>query len=384
LKVLVVCSPGAGHVGPLLPLVEALLAGGDRVVVCAGDDPGGAVSRSGAEFRAAGHGEMDWFGVLQARVRGFPGDGLAPERINHYFVPRVFGEIATADMIDDVLACGRDLEPDVVLFETYALAGPLAAELLGVPAVHHLISPMLPREVLELTNDAVSPLWRSFERDAPGYAGVYRGVTIEITPSSLETQQLASGERLAMRPTPPPPAKTAPSIPPLVYVTLGTAFANVEIFRAALNGLADEPVGVVLTVGPDQDPAALAPPPANARVERFIPQADLLPRCSAVVHHGGSGTMLGSFAHGLPQVVVPQGADNFINAGLITRAGAGFTLGPGEVSPESIRHAVRSVLDEPSYATAARRIAAEIVALPSPAEVADTLRRRFDGNPTGC
>ena len=380
---LVVCDPGAGHVNPLLPLVEALLAAGDRVVVCAGGDPGGGVSRSGAEFRTAGHGEMDWFGVLQARVRGFPGDGLAPERINHYFYPRLFGEIATADMIDDVLACGRELEPDVVLFETYALAGPLAADLLGVPAIHHLISPMLPHEVLELANDAVSPLWRTFGRDAPGYAGVYRGLTIEVTPPSLEAQQLPSGERLAMRPTSPPATEPATASPPLVYVTLGTAFANIVVFRAALDGLAGEPVEVVVTVGADQDPAALAPVSANARVERFIPQADLLPRCSVVVHHGGSGTMFGSLAHGLPQVVIPQGADNFINAALITRAGAGLTLGPGEVAPESIRHSVRSVLGDPSYATAARHLAAETAALPSPADVAETLRRRFGGTPTG-
>jgi UDP:flavonoid glycosyltransferase YjiC (YdhE family) len=373
----VVCEPGAGHVNPLLPLVDALLAGGDRVVVGAGDDPGGVVARSGAEFRRVGHGEMDWFAVLQARVRGVPGDGLAPERINHYFFPRLFGEIATADMIDDVLACGRELEPDVVLFETYALAGPLAADLLGAPAVHHLISPMLSPEVVELANDAVSPLWRSFGRDAPGDAGLYQGLTIEVTPPSLEVQPVPSGERLAMRPTPPPATQPIPSSPPLVYVTLGTAFSNVAVFRAALDGLSDEPVQVVVTVGPDQDPAALAPFAGRARVEQFIPQADLLPRCSAVVHHGGSGTMFGSLAHGLPQVVVPQGADNFINAELITRAGVGLTPPPGEVAPDAIRNAVRMVLNEPSYATAARRVAAEITASPSPADVAQILRRRF-------
>jgi hypothetical protein len=147
LKVLVVCVPGAGHVNPLLPLVAALLAGGDRIVVCAGDDPGGCVVRSGAEFQAVGHGEMDWFGVLQARVRGFPGDGLAPERINHYFFRRLFGEIATADMIDDVLACGRQLQPDIVLFETYALAGPR-------PAAYPMMSPpsvMVPRRVANIS-----------------------------------------------------------------------------------------------------------------------------------------------------------------------------------------------------------------------------------------
>ena len=111
---------------------------------------------------------MDWFADLQTRVlHGMPGDGLAPERINHYFVPRLFAEVAAPDMIDDVVAIGRDLGPDLVLFETYAFAGPLAAEVLGVPGVHHLISPMLPHEVLALADDAVSPIWRSFDRFDP-------------------------------------------------------------------------------------------------------------------------------------------------------------------------------------------------------------------------
>jgi hypothetical protein len=38
---------------------------------------------------------------------------------------------------------------------------------------------MLQHEVLELANDAVSPLWRSFDRHAPAYAGVYSGTTID-------------------------------------------------------------------------------------------------------------------------------------------------------------------------------------------------------------
>lgn len=382
MKVLVVCVPGPGHVNPLLPLVEAFRAGGDRVVVAAGDDPGGVVTRSGAEFRRAGHSEMDWFGVLDSRTRGSPGDGLAPERINHYFYPRLFGEVAATDMIDDVLACGRDLEPDVVVFETYALAGPLAADLLGVPGVHHHISPMLPHEVLQLADDAVSPLWRSFGRDTPGYAGAYRGVTIEVTPPSLERQQIPSGESLALRPVRLPLLPLTPSTPPVVYVTLGTFFgANADVFRAVLDGLAEEPVEMVVTVGADQDPARLGPTPKNAQVERFVPQADLLPACSAVVHHGGSGTLFGSLAHALPQVVVPQGADNFVNAHLLARSGAGRTLRPGEVAPESVRQALRLVLDDESYRDAARLIAGEIGVMPGPHDVAQTLRERFSGGP---
>jgi hypothetical protein len=380
MKILAVATPGAGHVNPMIPLIEAFLAQGDEVTVAAGEDPGGAVARTGAVFRQAGRGEMDWFADLQARVlHGLPGDGLAPERINHYFVPRLFAEVAAPDMIDEVVAIGGELGPDLVLFETYAFAGPLAAEVLGVPGFHHLISPMLPHEVMALADDAVSPIWRSFDCFTPGYAGVYRAITIHITPPSLEGQAIPDGETLAMRPAPLPATAPALSDPPCVYLTLGTLLGNVEVFRTAIAGLAGESVEVVVTVGADIDPAVLEPVPANTRVERYIPQAELLPRCSAIIHHGGSGTMYGSLAHGVPQVVLPQGADNFVNGELLARCGAGVMIGPDALTPEAVRDAVRLVRETPSYRETCRRLAAEIAALPEPGEVARTLRDRISG-----
>jgi MGT family glycosyltransferase len=162
-----------------------------------------------------------------------------------------------------------------------------------------------------------------------------------------------------------------------VYLTLGTMFGNAEVFRTVLAGLAGEGVEVVVTVGADNDPAMLDPVPANTRVERYIPQAQLLPRCSAIVHHGGSGTMYGSLAHGVPQVVLPQGADNFVNGWLLARCGAGETIGPEDLTPEAVREAVRLVLKQPSYGDTARRLAAELAALPEAAEVARILRDRI-------
>lgn len=379
MKVLAVCVPGPGHINPLLPLVAALLEQGDEVLVASGSAVEGNARRAGAQFAPCGHGEMDWFDLLRARTLGFPGDGLPPSRINHYFLPRLFGEIAAADMIDDVLETGRAFRPDVVLFETYALAGPLAAALLGVPAVHHLLGPLVDHDVLELVNDAVSPLWRSFDRDTPGWAGVFSGTTVEICPPSMERVGVPSGERIALRPADAPaPGAMVPQSPPLVYATLGTFFGgDLGFFRDVLSGLADEAVQVLVTVGEDRDPADVGPAPANARVERFVPHSELLPRCAAVVHHGGSGTTLQALAHGLPQVVVPQGADNFINAALVEQAGAGTAVLPGHVAPAVLRDTVRLILDDPGYASAARRVAREIAAMPSPAEVADTLRRRL-------
>lgn len=380
MKVLVVTTPGSGHVNPMVPLIEALLAQGDEVTVAAGDDPGGVVARSGADFRAAGRGEQDWFADLQARVlHGRPGDGVTPARINHYFVPRLFAEVAVPDMIDDVVAIGREIEPDAVLFETYAFAGPLAAEVLGVPGVHHLISPMLPHEVMALADDAVSPIWRSFGCTPPGYAGSYRGITIEITPPMLEEQAVPSGVALAMRPAPLPVTAPTRDDPPCVYLTLGTFFENTEVLRTALAGLGEEDLEVVVTVGMDRDPAMLGPVPANVRVERYVPQAELLPRCSVVVHHGGAGTMYGSLAHGIPQVVLPQGLDNFVNARLLARCGAAVTIGPEEFSPAAVRDGVRLVLEQPFFGDVGRRLAAELASLPQAGEVALTLRERITG-----
>ncbi len=178
-----------------------------------------------------------------------------------------------------------------------------------------------------------------------------------------------------MRPTPLPAATTQPCRPPLIYLTLGTfSNANLTVFRTVLDALAAEPVELIATVGLDNDPDALRPWPANARVERFIPQSELLPRCSAVVDHGGSGTVLGALAHGLPQLVLPQSADNFINAEMIEQSGLGQRLLPEEVIPDAIARAVVDVLADPAPA---RRAAAEIATMPAPCEIAHILRERY-------
>jgi UDP:flavonoid glycosyltransferase YjiC (YdhE family) len=59
-----------------------------------------------------------------------------------------------------------------------------------------------------------------------------------------------------------------------VYVTFGTFFNyNLEIFRPVLEGLADEAIDVVVTVGADGDPAALTPFPANTLVDEVAADA---------------------------------------------------------------------------------------------------------------
>jgi UDP:flavonoid glycosyltransferase YjiC (YdhE family) len=117
MRVLVVSTPGAGHVTPLLPLIGALLDAGDDVLVASGPETRALVEKAGARFEQAGVSQAEMMDRLAARTRGIPGDGIPPERIVHYFLPRGFGEIAVDDMIDDVLRVGRRFDPEVVVFE---------------------------------------------------------------------------------------------------------------------------------------------------------------------------------------------------------------------------------------------------------------------------
>jgi hypothetical protein len=76
------------------------------------------------------------------------------------------------------------------------------------------------------------------------------------------------------------------------------------------------------------DPAKLGAQPPLVRVERDVLQSQLLARCHAAVSHAGSGTALAAARHGLPQLCLPQGADQFLNAAAIASSGAGLSLKP--------------------------------------------------------
>jgi MGT family glycosyltransferase len=128
-------------------------------------------------------------------------------------------------------------------------------------------------------------------------------------------------------------------------------------------------VNVIVTVGRNNEADFLDPVPSNAHVEQYIPQSALLPHCALVVSHVGSGTLLPALGAGIPQVLVPQGADNFTNATRCIAAGVGRRLMPEDLNADSLREAVRTVLDDPSYRDAAKRVAAEIAAMPGPDEV---------------
>ena len=149
-----------------------------------------------------------------------------------------------------------------------------------------------------------------------------------------------------------------PGDAPLVLVAPSTSQdPSHEMLRAALDGLAQEPVRVLGTTNLRDPPSPLSVP-GNARVVEWLSYARTMPRCAAVICHAGHGTVVRALASGVPVIGCPVAGDMAENAARIAWAGCGISLPRRLVTPRGIRLAVRRLLAEPGYAARAGELRA--------------------------
>jgi rhamnosyltransferase subunit B len=102
---------------------------------------------------------------------------------------------------------------------------------------------------------------------------------------------------------------------------------------------------------------------------RYIPMQTLLPRCRALVHHGGIGTAALAYAAGIPQIVTPFAHDQFDNAQRVVASGCGVRLN-GPLQPQALVRALTRVLGSPSIATQCGRVQDRLASSPDGCEAA--------------
>jgi UDP:flavonoid glycosyltransferase YjiC (YdhE family) len=321
-RVLFTSLASVGHTYPLIPLAIAARAAGHEVHFAAGEEVHAPLAANGLRpFRPA-----DAFYEIYA-------EDLEPELAR--------------------------LRPDLVVHEWGLPGAADAAARAGIPG-----------------------LWHGFGRLYPGGIGLELPTGtgrphLDICPPSLQDKDfLRTEDRIELRPVPfrePAALPTWDTSRPLIYLTLGTAFGTPELLTTAIAGLAGMDAHIVAAAGRVR-PEQLRDVPDNVSVRAWVPQADLLPHVDVVVHHGGSGTTLGALTVGAPQLILPQGADQFANADAVHTAGAGLRLLPGELTADAVAEQVRALVPRRSgYREAARAIAGEIARMPSPGEVARRL-----------
>jgi UDP:flavonoid glycosyltransferase YjiC (YdhE family) len=322
MRVLFVSLASVGHTYPLIPLAVAARDVGHEVHFAAGEHVHAPLAANGLRpFRPA-----DAFYEVYA-------EDLEPELAR--------------------------LRPDLVVHEWGVPGAAVAAQRAGIPG-----------------------LWHGFGRMFPDGIGLERPTGgrphLDICPPSLQDKDfLATEHRIALRPVPFSAPAALPTWArddlPLVYVTLGTAFGTPEVLTTVIDGVAPLAVRVVVAAG-RVGVERLGDLPDNVRALPWVSQADLLPHVDLVVHHGGSGTTLGALTVGAPQLVLPQGADQYGNADALTASGAALRLPHDELSADTVAEYARTLLARNGSARdAARVIAEEIARMPSPDEIVRAL-----------
>jgi UDP:flavonoid glycosyltransferase YjiC (YdhE family) len=372
MRVLFTTKSGAGHLGPLIPFARAFRRAGHDILVAAPREAAGMVRAEGLPLWAFDDppaGERDAI-FQEVRQRS---DAQTAARV----IGDIFARIDARAAYPGVLAACRAWAPDVVISEITEFAGPLAAEVTGAPSVCVGISQQGKTErVIPVVLDAVGELRERFGlRPDPAGARLLGRAYLTLMPAALEdpaTRLQGHVERfreadLAVRR--PLPDWWQDDERPLVYVTFGSVAPTIDelypdVYRGALDALAGLPVRVLMTVGRDRDPAELGPAPANARVERWVAQNDVMPHAAAMVCHGGSGTVTLGLAAGVPMAVVPLFADQPWNAERVAALGAGIALEGGPAALGRLRGAVAALTGDPAYGAVARRVADEMAALP--------------------
>ena len=143
-----------------------------------------------------------------------------------------------------------------------------------------------------------------------------------------------------------------------------------RMLRAALAGLADEPVRVIATWN-RREPSPPLEVPANAVVVDWLSYAKTMPLCDVVLCHAGHGTVVRALASGCAVVCCPAAGDMNENAARVDWAGLGTRLPRRLVTPRGVRLAVRRALSSGRVRSRVASVAAWCAAHDGAARAAD-------------
>jgi UDP:flavonoid glycosyltransferase YjiC (YdhE family) len=285
----------------------------------------------------------------------------------------LFGRLGTAAMLPGMEQAAAEWRPDLILRDPCEYASAVVAYREGIPSAQVAIS-LAEAEAgsLRVAEPALRPYGEGLA------AALLAAPYLSQFPAALDPSPFKTTRRYrppwlgAMAGRTRLPDWWGDRAGPLVYLTFGTVIGYLQDaldrFRTALEAVSALDARVLLTVGRKLDPARLGAIPANVHVEAWVPQQTVVGQAALVVCHGGSGTVLGALAAGVPVVAVPVFGDQFSNGQRVAAAGAGLTVEVARPAgkagarrqprPPQLTRAILEVLGDPRYRQAAEGIAA--------------------------
>ncbi|HEX2317154.1 MAG TPA: nucleotide disphospho-sugar-binding domain-containing protein [Thermomonospora sp.] len=368
MRVLFLTTPLVSHTFPLVPLAWAMRAAGHDVLF---GTTGPALSVAEAGVHVA---DFDPDGECPSVAEL---NSSRPDIVRHRATKVADGwplliEV-TRRYADHMIALAETWRPDLVVHSQLQGSGLLAAAKVGVPAVEHRSSLLRGDDYFDRLPELIEETFA-----AHGLAGLpERRVSLEVAPPSMAAPR---DDARPLRYIPfnggglLPPDLTGPPGRPRIVVTVGTTIMAPDMALLVERTLAAAPKVeaefVVLLAGMDEEAVPRGRPPANVRILReWVPLRPLLDGSAAILHHGGAGSILAALDAGVPQLVVPSGAPNFLQADVVRERGAGIVAEAADLDAALLER----LLDDPGTRAAAGEVRAEMARMPSPAEAVGPL-----------
>ncbi len=373
--------PGAsGHINPTVGLVAELIARGEEVIYYAGEDARAKFTSIGAEFRNY----EEWFQYTHSASTATNILDMALVEID-----------MTLKCIEPLLERTRLDDPDYIVYDSCCVWGKYIAEALHKPTIASITtlvsSPWIMLSDARLSVHVAATLirgvplitWaRRIGIELMAKIGVeYRGIIyhifdffaclgeLNIVFNTREFQPFANrlqGDFHYVGAS-VPEGRDMGSLDfdrfqgrPLIYVSMGTVHNhNVDFYRTVMQALANEPVGVIMSVGRNIRIESLGPVPDNFLIENFVPQLEVLKRADVFITHGGMNSLNEALYFGVPVIVVPQQVEQAFNMRRLKKLGVAQPM-PKELTSQSIRQTVYSVLNNASYKKNAQSYGAKL------------------------
>ncbi|GAT67127.1 DUF1205 domain-containing protein [Planomonospora sp. ID91781] len=460
MRVLFTSYPSHAHLWPVVPCAWALQSAGHEVRVATHASFAGAVTAAGLTPVPLG----DPHGV-EPRIRSdakppeHPREvlrfadvlGLQGEEREHWIVFHQWLLCAISDYVrtdlpeaGELVDFARAWRPDLVIWDPTFASGPVAARACGAAHARFLLGPDYPGwsfDRLAARRDALRAAGLSENPQADMVGPLAERYGIEVDDELLYGQwsidpmppgmTLPTGTvRVPMRYVPytgavpfPEWLRERPRVP-RVALTLGEStrrfikgdWGRSPMIIEAAGGL---DVELVATLNPLQL-EGVEHVPGNVRTIEWVSLTQLLPTCSAVIHHGGIGTFGAACAAKVPQIVCDTGESVLVRPSevdprsiedgtfrngfefgvseevtetvttwelpakkleatptseYVIGRGAGTRLDHRTQSVDEIRKMIDQVVNDASYARGAQAVFDDWLSMPSPAGVVPVLER---------
>lgn len=379
MRILVTTNKLLSHFTPMVPFAKGLQARGHEVRVAALPDLGDDIAKHGFGHLVLTGPSDEEREAVNERAKSVP-----REKAGKLFMSEFFMGILARNFLPGLLDELNIWRPDLILRESTEFSGLIAAEKFGIRHARFEIVNGESEESIATNYTKEMDALRSLVSLEPTGGGYLRNEpAFSAHPKVLDdTPRINSQEPFRFRtfvpataPTTARPEWLPPGDKPLVYMTFGTVAADVErarhVYAASVEAIASLPVSVLLTTGKNAPHDLVQSVPDNVVVRQFVPQAEVFERAKLMVCHGGSGTVLGGLASGVPMIVVPLFADQPDNARCL--ASAGLCISVSDDDMPSLRVAITDVLENPEMRRRAGQAASDFAALPSVEDALDIL-----------